>query len=265
MPPGTSIRLLLVDGLLVGVGVTDGEADGVADADGELLGVADGEPDGNGDLEPEADGDGCTAPPTALPFWQVKTYSIAFAGTTNGGGGGGGVVIAAVGGALTGAVGALVDRVERGLCIGALAGLVSTGAVVIAETTAGLLTGRDGAGVELALGCGPCALSRSWVPLTSRPTCSTAVKVTAVISTHESTQPKARVSGRPNHTRPPSLARRRGGSLAASSCADGQPSGPLSCATSPFSARRGGCGVKRLSKPLGGLRPARCRSGCQIE
>ena len=68
MPPGTSIRLLLVDGLLVGVGEGGGEADDVPDADGELLGVAEGEPDGDGDFEPEADGDGCTAPPTALPF-----------------------------------------------------------------------------------------------------------------------------------------------------------------------------------------------------
>ncbi len=72
VPPGTSIRLLLVDGLLegVGVGVPDGEDDDVPDADGELVGVAEGEPDGDGDLEPEAvgDGDGETAPPTALPF-----------------------------------------------------------------------------------------------------------------------------------------------------------------------------------------------------
>lgn len=57
VPPGTSIRLLLVDGLLVGVGVTDGEADGMTEADGEPLGVADGDPDGDGDFEPEADGD----------------------------------------------------------------------------------------------------------------------------------------------------------------------------------------------------------------
>jgi len=68
VPPGTSIRLLLVDGLLLGVGVTDGEAEGVTEADGELVGVADGDPDGDGDLEPDGDGDACTAPPTALPF-----------------------------------------------------------------------------------------------------------------------------------------------------------------------------------------------------
>jgi hypothetical protein len=38
---------------------------------------------------------------------------------------------------------------------------------------------------------------RPSLPLTSRPTRSTAVKVTAVIKTHESSQPNASVSGRP--------------------------------------------------------------------
>jgi len=68
VPPGTSIRLLLVDGLLVGVGVSDGDADVVPDAEGELLAVPEGEPDGDVDGEAEGDADGETAPPTALPF-----------------------------------------------------------------------------------------------------------------------------------------------------------------------------------------------------
>jgi len=49
-----------------------------------------------------------------------------------------------------------------------------------------------------------CVVIRPCVPLTSRPTRSTAVNVTAVIRTHESNQPSARVSGRPGRRRPPS-------------------------------------------------------------
>jgi hypothetical protein len=47
-------------------------------------------------------------------------------------------------------------------------------------------------------------LMSPWLPLTSRPTCSTAVSVTAVISTQDNSQPSASVSGRPGMRRPPS-------------------------------------------------------------
>jgi hypothetical protein len=46
-----------------------------------------------------------------------------------------------------------------------------------------------------------CVVMSPWLPLTSRPTCSTAVSVTAVMTTHESSQPSARVSGRPGSRR----------------------------------------------------------------
>ncbi len=227
VPPGTSIRLLLVDGLLVGVGVPDGDADVVPDAEGELLAVPEGVPDGDVDGVAEGDADGDTAPPTAFPFWQVNTYSTAFAGTTNGVGEAVGVgVLGAAVGTLAGEAGGLVDRLARGLADWVVAGAASTGAAVLGATTVGLAAGGDGAVDCVAVACGPRALSKSWVPLTSRPTCSTAVKVTAVIKMHDSTQPTARVRGRPNQPRPPSLARRRGGSPAASSWAEGQSSGP---------------------------------------
>ncbi len=56
-----------------------------------------------------------------------------------------------------------------------------------------------------------CVVIRPWLPLTSRPTRSTAVRVTAVIRTQESSQPIASVSGRPGRRRPPVGGRTREG------------------------------------------------------
>jgi hypothetical protein len=68
VPPGTSIKLLLVDGLPVGVGVPVGEID----ADGEPVAVEDavplGEPDGDAVGDGAGVGVAVTAPPTAFPF-----------------------------------------------------------------------------------------------------------------------------------------------------------------------------------------------------
>ncbi len=103
----------------------------------------------------------------------------------------------------------------------------------------------------------PCVVIRSWLPLTSRPTRSTAVSVTAVITTQESSHPRARVSGRPGPRRPPSLVnqkRPRGDSLGLESRRGGSNwSGSCSSDTSSFSAVSGASGVKAPSRWCGNL------------
>jgi hypothetical protein len=132
---------------------------------------------------------------------------------------GGGVVVVAAGLGVLG-LGLTVGCETVGVTVGDVLG-VTVAAV-------GMITGRVGGGdAELAdaadADCwATCALTTPWVmrsrlPLTSRPTRSTAVKVTAVITTHESNHPKASVSGRPAPRRRSSGRRqkrrpRRGGS-----------------------------------------------------
>jgi hypothetical protein len=119
---------------------------------------------------------------------------------------GGGVVVVAAG--LGVGLGFALTFATVGVAVGDVLG------VTIAAV--GVITGRLGGGAaELADAadadcCATCALTncwvvtKSWLPLTSRPTRSTAVRVTAVITTHESNHPRARVSGRPAPRRPPS-------------------------------------------------------------
>jgi hypothetical protein len=76
-PPGTSMMLLLVDGLAVGdgeltLGVGEPVSVGVGVAPGETVVDADTEMDGVGVGGAPA----TTGPPTALPSRQVKTYSV---------------------------------------------------------------------------------------------------------------------------------------------------------------------------------------------
>lgn len=100
-------------------------------------------------------------------------------------------------------------------------------------------------------------MTRFWLPLTSRPTRSTAVSVTAVITTQESNHPSASVSGRPARRRPPSMGsqnRRRGDSLRLGSRRrETSWSGSCSSDTSSFSAVWGRCGVKPSSRWCGNL------------
>jgi hypothetical protein len=217
-PPGTVKTLLLVDGLGVGdpgggevVGVTDGVTEGDGDGDGdvdvdadppaEAVGEAGGVGVGVGDL------DGSTGPPTALPSRQVNTYSTpGGVGNTRVGDGdfGGGLEDGATGGDVDGDGLADVVCAATGGSVGVLEGMTA------AETTGRTVGVAD---AELAVAaeadCSatcclttPWEVTRSWLPLTSRPTRSTAVNVTAVITTHESNQPNARVSGRPGRRRP---------------------------------------------------------------
>jgi len=212
-PPGTVSTLLLVDGLGVGDpgGAMVGETESDADADGEADGDAGDVPEvvGEGDAVGVGDFDGSTWPPTALPSRQVNTYSMP-----------GGVGSAAVGeedfgGGVDGAV--MVGDVDAvgladGVCVTLgvgvtdFDGLMRTGATGGSD---GVLDAElaDAADADCAATClatTPEDVTRSWLPLTSRPTRSTAVRVTAVMSTHESNQPNARVSGRPGRRRPPS-------------------------------------------------------------
>jgi fermentation-respiration switch protein FrsA (DUF1100 family) len=211
---------LLVDGLGVGDPGGSGEIVGVTDTDTEGVGEGDGDVDVEADDVPDVVGvgvgvgvtDGSTGPPTALPSRQVKTYSTP-----------GGVGRTAVGdgdfvgGALDeGAAGADVDSdgladvvcaAALGVIVGVFDGMTATeatgrgaGVVMDAELA-------DAAEADCAATCcltRPWEVTRSWLPLTSRPTRSTAVNVTAVMSTQESNQPSARVSGRPGRHRPPS-------------------------------------------------------------
>ena len=95
-PPGTVSMILPVDGL--GVGELDVEApetdgDGEMDTDGDPVGVEDPLGVGVGVGVEEA----VTAPPTALPSTQVKTYSMpgGVGSEADGEGDGGGVVVTA--------------------------------------------------------------------------------------------------------------------------------------------------------------------------
>jgi hypothetical protein len=120
------------------------------------------------------------------------------------GDGGGGVVVVAAG---------LVLGLGLALAFGTVGLAVGEG-FGVTDAPVGVMTGRLGGGAaELAdaadADCwATCALTtcwvvtRSWLPLTSRPTRSTAVRVTAVITTHDSNHPNASVSGRPAPRRP---------------------------------------------------------------
>jgi two-component system KDP operon response regulator KdpE len=91
-----------------------------------------------------------------------------------------------------------------------------------------------------------CGVIKPWVPLTSRPTRSTAVSVTAVIRTQESSQPSASVSGRPGRRRPPSA--RAPATAAATRRHHGRSSEGFGWDTCPFSADLRRSGVKALSR-----------------
>ncbi len=216
-PPGTVSTLLLVDGLGVGdpgggvrVGATEtvtdteGDDDGDVDVDAEEVAELVGVGVGVGDL------DGSTAPPTALPSRQVKTYSTPggvgstavgdgdFGGGWDDGGAGGTVatfetvglaaVVCATLGVGVGFFDCAAETAATGGCVGVTDAVLADAADADWAATCCLTT--------------PCEVTRSWLPLTSRPTRSTAVNVTAVISTHESSQPSASVSGRPGRRRP---------------------------------------------------------------
>jgi hypothetical protein len=242
-PPGTSSRILLVDGLVLGDTVADGDDDGETDGD------TDAPPDAVGDELGDGIGVdvGVTAPPTALPSRQTNTYSIPIGVLVAVGDGecGGVVVGAGAGGGVVG-----FGNADLVVTTGATVGRML--AAVLSVDTAGLGVGGCDDGVTTAIdveaaaiGCGsPCALSRFELSLTSRPTRSTAVSVTAVISTHDNTQPRASVSGRP--ARP----RRRSPRGSWGGCCDDTPS---------FSAQACGPGVKPLSSP----RPRCVRRRCQ--
>jgi two-component system, OmpR family, KDP operon response regulator KdpE len=104
----------------------------------------------------------------------------------------------------------------------------------------------------------PCVVISPWLPLTSRPTRSTAVRVTAVIRTQESSQPSASVSGRPGSRR--LIAAGAWNAADASPRHDRDPGprgprGPAACSggllrsdTCPFSVDLGRSGVKALSR-----------------
>jgi hypothetical protein len=98
------------------------------------------------------------------------------------------------------AVGDAVDGVGVGATNGGDG--CSVGVVWAAE----LADASDAADADCAATCRKTAsgvVIRPWLPLTSRPTRSTAVKVTPVIKTQESSQPSASVSGRPGRRRQP--------------------------------------------------------------
>jgi hypothetical protein len=199
--------------------------DGDGDGDVELLGLGDVEPDGVGvivgdgvavpvaDGECDADGEllGATAPPTAIPSTHVKTYSVAPSGgfTITG--------LGEVAGELLGTTGA--DAMGADECfdgVGRGGGGVTLGGGLVGVPFSGVMTGSigfaeaelaDAAEADWAATCWlmtPCGVTRPWLPLTSRPTRCTAVRVTAVMTTHERNQPRARVSGRPAQLRLPS-------------------------------------------------------------
>jgi hypothetical protein len=129
----------------------------------------------------------------------------------------------------------------------------------------GVELAADAADADCAATCllTPWAVKRSVFPVTSWLMCSTAVNVTAVITTHESSQPMAMVNGlRANRRLPsPGSPKRRApgvrGVLPRGSCAslprggrDGEP-GPSSSGTPSLSAPARRPGVKAISKPSG--------------
>jgi hypothetical protein len=224
VPPGTVSMLFPVDGLAsgetddavwVGDGDSDTDADTESDVDGD--GDVDGDPVvvgvgvGVGVTVGVGDPDGATAPPTATPLTQVKTYSIpgglgrAMDGDGDDGFGGGGLVEGATGGEVEGVtlmIGVLeVVGVGDGVGVGVMDGGATGGVVVRAAELADAAEADCAATCLLTTSCGTIS---PWLPLTSRPTRSTAVNVTAVITTQESSQPSASVSGRPGRRRPPS-------------------------------------------------------------
>ena len=208
--------LLPVDGL------TEGEADD-ADCVGDVVGDGETETEGDGDVdvddEPLDDAVGVgvgvgvgnrTAPPTATPLTQVYTYSIpgGLGRTMDGDGFGGGLE--------DGGAGGEVDGVTLTVAVLEIVGVGSAGDGG-RETSGGVGFGvgvwaaklAEAADADCAATClltTVCVVIRPWLPLTSRPTRSTAVNVTAVIRTHESSQPSAKVSGRPGRRQPPSAA-----------------------------------------------------------
>src|SRR5665213_1735119 len=101
----------------------------------------------------------------------------------------------------------------------------------------------------------PCGVISPWLPLTSRPTRSTAVRVTAVISTQESSQPSARVSGRPGSRRLIAAGAWNRADASPRHHRHHRPRGPVACSggllrsdTCPFSVDLGRSGVKALSR-----------------
>ncbi len=95
-------------------------------------------------------------------------------------------------GATTGAV---------GLLVGSTAGATEVGACTGDAELADAADAADADCTAAWCATPACVAMRPWLPLTSRPTCSTAVSVTAVMTTQESSQPSARVSGRPGSRR----------------------------------------------------------------
>lgn len=221
VPPGTVSMLLPGDGLAVGD--TDDEAACVGDADGDGDGDTDSVGDADTDVEGEplvvavgvgvgvgvGDVEGGTTPPTAAPSTQMKTYSMPgglgrvadgdgdFAGGLEGGGAGGDVEGVTFTGAILEAVGVGGVNVGVWTMTGGAASAVGVRAAELAEAAE-----ADCAATCLLMA--PGVVIRPWLPLTSRPTRSTAVYVTAVMTTQESSQPSARVSGRPGRRRLPS-------------------------------------------------------------
>src|SRR5665213_46377 len=114
----------------------------------------------------------------------------------------------------------------------------------------------------------PCGVISPWLPLTSRPTRSTAVRVTAVISTQESSQPSARVSGRPGSRRLIAAGAWNRADASPRHHRHHRPRGPVACSggllcsnTCPFSADLSRSGVKALSRWQPNLGPAGAVSG----
>jgi hypothetical protein len=119
-----------------------------------------------------------------------------FGGGLEDGGAGGEVDGVTLTGVVREEVGAGGDCVGVGAMKGAAESSVGVRAAELAEAA----DADCAATCRLTTSCGTI---RPWLPLTSRPTRSTAVKVTAVIKTQESSQPSASVSGRPGRRRPP--------------------------------------------------------------
>jgi hypothetical protein len=194
--------------LVVPVGVIDGEGVSETDGEGETDGVGDGEMVGT-----------TTAPPTAWPSRHTYTYSVAPGGgftSTGVGDGDGEATTATAGGEVVGVIEGFTDGVWLGGATGGAGLLVGKTAVA---TEAGACTGdaeladaADAADADWAATCclmPACVVMSPWLPLTSRPTCSTAVRVTAVMTTQDSSQPSASVSGRAGSRRPAVAGARR--------------------------------------------------------
>jgi len=129
---------------------------------------------------------------------------------------GGGVVVVAARVAVGDDLG--LTRGTLGDCVGGLTVIEAVG-VMTGRGVNGDAELADAADADCCATCAlttPWVVTRFWLPLTSRPTRSTAVSVTAVITTHDTSHPNASVSGRPAPRRLPSvgtLKRRRGGSF----------------------------------------------------